>query len=120
MNKGRKITGGKYHADRKKKHYEKTGQEKQVFLEETKKKTIRGMGGNVRTILARENSANIATPKGIKRAEITNVLETPQNTFLARQNRLAKGVIIETSLGKARVTNRPTKEGNVNAILLEN
>ena len=56
----------------------------------------------------------------INKAEIINVEETPQNRFLARQNRLIKGAIIETSLGRARITNRPSQEGAINAVLLEN
>jgi small subunit ribosomal protein S8e len=52
------------------------------------------------------------------KAKIINVVETPQNRFLSRQNRLMKGAVIETSLGKAKITNRPTQEGQVNAILI--
>jgi len=121
MNKGRKITGGKYHANKKRKLYEIKGQEKIVSLGESKRKTIRTRGGNKKRILLNANTANISTPgtKKIQKSEIKNVLETPQNKFLARQNRLMKGVIIETSLGKARITNRPSREGSVNATLIK-
>jgi small subunit ribosomal protein S8e len=54
-----------------------------------------------------------------KKAKITNVLETPSNRFLARQNILEKGSIIETDLGKARITNRPSQEPNIQAVLVE-
>ena len=66
--------------------------------------------------------ANVLDKKSgkIKQAKIKNVIETPSNRFLARQNVLVKGAIIDTELGKARVTNRPSQEGSVNAILLEN
>ena len=77
------------------------------------------MGGKRKTILLKTEEANISNGKEIKKVEIKNVLETPQNKFLARQNRLMKGVIIETSLGKARITNRPSREGSVNAVLVE-
>jgi small subunit ribosomal protein S8e len=120
MNKGRKISGGKYHANRKRKKHEKTNQERHVLLGDTKLKTIRVMGGNTKTILLNSNTANISDKKGnIKKADITNVSQTPSNKFLARQNRLMKGTIIETSAGKARITNRPTREGSINAILIE-
>jgi len=118
MNKGRKITGGKYHANRKKKLYERYVPERIVLLGETKRKTLRIKGGDKKTILLKMNEANISSNGKIKKAKITNVIETPQNKFFARQNRLMKGVIIETSLGKARITNRPTQEGVVNAVLL--
>ena len=51
--------------------------------------------------------------------EIKNVLETPSNRFLARQNIITKGTILETELGKVRVTNRPSQEGVINGILIE-
>ena len=121
MNKGRKISGGKYHANRKKKFYELTNQEKIVLLGDLKRKTIRTRGGNKKRILLNANIANILDPstKKIQKSEIKNVLKTPQNKFLARQNRLMKGVIIENSLGKDRITNRPSREGSVNAVLLK-
>ncbi|MEI6849867.1 MAG: 30S ribosomal protein S8e [archaeon] len=118
MNKGRKISGGKYHAHRKKKLYERQGQERHVMLGENKTKIMRVKGGNTRVITLRANSANIVINGKAKKAQITNVTETPQNKFFARQNRLMKGAIIETSLGKARITNRPTQEGCINAILV--
>ena len=120
MNKGRKITGGKYHSNRKKKLYERKGQERHVILGEHKNKVIRIRGGNIKTITLRTNSVNISTNGKTKKAEIKNVLETPQNKFFARQNRLMKGAIIDTSLGKARITNRPSQEGCINAVLIEN
>lgn len=121
MKLGRKITGGKYHHQKKKKLYEKKGQEKIVMLRETKRKQLRTRGGNAKKILLSANIANIYDPKSRKtqKAEIKNVLETPQNVFLARQNLLSKGAIIQTSLGKAKITNRPTREGMINAVLLK-
>ncbi|MAG37808.1 30S ribosomal protein S8e [Candidatus Pacearchaeota archaeon] len=119
MNHGRKISGGKYHKQKKKKLYERRSQERTVTLGETKKKTLRVRSGIQKTILLNANSANIKTKTKIQKTEIKNVLETPQNRFLARQNRLTKGTIIETSLGKAKITNRPSQEGCVNAVLIE-
>jgi small subunit ribosomal protein S8e len=118
MNKGRKISGGKYHKLRKKKFYEKQNQENKVTLNETKSKKSRGRGGSKKTILLTSNEANIKTKDKIQKTKIKNVLETPQNVFLARQNRLTKGAIIETELGKAKITNRPSQEGMINAILI--
>ncbi len=119
MNKGRKVTGGKYHANRKSRLFEKRGQERHVILGETKKKQMRVKSGFVKNILLSSNQANVLVNKEVKKAEIINVIETPQNKFLARQNRLMKGAIIETSLGKARITNRPSREGQVNAVLIK-
>jgi len=121
MNKGRKISGGKYHANRKKKFYEKNSQERVVTIKQTKSKQLRTRGGAIKTILLNSEIANITDTKTkkTKKAKITNVIETPQNIFLARQNRLMKSAIIETELGHAKITNRPSQEGHVNAILVE-
>lgn len=119
MNKGRKITGGKYHRNRKKRLFEKQSQERVVPLRETKRKVLRVTGGKKKAVLLSANEVNLIVDGKTKKVKIKNVMETPQNVFLARQNRLMKGAIIETELGKARITNRPTQEGNVNAVLIK-
>ena len=116
MDYGRKITGGKYHKRRKRRFHERLNQENKVILGDTKRKTLRVKGGNSKTVLLKSNEVNLLIEGKTKKAKIINVEETPQNIFLARQNRLVKGAIIDTSLGKARITNRPSQEGQVNAI----
>lgn len=116
---GRKISGGKYHKRRKKRLHEKDSQERIVVLGDTKRKTVKVRGGNLKTFLLKDKFANIIVEGKAKKAEIKNVLETPQNRFLAKQNRLVKSAVIETSLGRARITNRPSQEGVVNAVLIE-
>lgn len=116
----RKITGGKYKKLRKKKLYEIHGKQKLAFLGETKKKTRRTMGGAIKTVLLKINVANVTDPKTKKTqiATIKTVSEVPSNRFLARKNAIVKGAIIETSLGKARVTNKPSQESTVQAVLI--
>ena len=121
MKLGRKITGGKYKKFNKKKKYSLRVEERKVKLRETKNKTLRGMGGNKKTVLLSSNIANVINPETnkAKKVKILNVLETPSDRFLARQNVLVRSAIIETELGKARITNRPSQEGNIQAILLK-
>ncbi len=121
MGYGRKITGGKYHKFRKKKKYSLQGIENKVKLRETKKKIVRIRGGNLKKILLAGDYANVIDSKTrkAKKVKIKNVLETPANRFLARQNILVKSGIIDTELGKARITNRPSREGSVQAVLIE-
>ena len=120
MNKGRKISGGKYIANKKKKFYEVAGQRRIVKLGEEKRKSKRTKGGNIKTFLLGAKHINVLTKASKqKRAEIKNVLETPSNRFLARQNVITKGAILETDLGKVKVTNRPSQEGVINGILIE-
>ena len=120
MRTGRKITGGRYHANHKKKKVEVPGIPRVVKLRQKRNKFIRGRGGNKRAVLLSEETVNVIDKKGkAKKVKITNVLETHANRFLARQNVLIKGAVIDTELGKARITNRPSQEGAVNAILLD-
>jgi len=60
-----------------------------------------------------------AKDKKTKKTEIKNVVETPSNRFLARQNILTKGTIVETEFGRVKITNRPTQEGIVNGVLIK-
>ena len=122
MDLGRKITGGKYHQRRKKRLHEFKSQPRVVKLGTVKRKCLRIRSGSCKTILMSTDIANVLDKKTnkIKQAKIKNVIETPSNRFLARQNILVKGAVIETELGKARVTNRPSQEGSVHAVLLEN
>jgi len=119
MKTGRKITGGKYHPLRKKKKYERSRNARLVKLGNIKKKQLRIRSGDRKTVLLSCDVANVQVGEKYKKIKIKNVLETPSNKFLARQNIITKGSIIETELGKAKVTNRPSQEGQINAVLLE-
>lgn len=116
---GRKISGGKYHKARKKKKYERRGHDRVVKLADRKTKFIRGRGGNLKKVSLAQNTINIIKNGKGKVVKIKNVVETPSNRFLARQNVLVKGAIVDTELGKARITNRPTQEGHVQGVLVE-
>jgi small subunit ribosomal protein S8e len=121
MKLGRKISGGKYIKRLKKKKYSLSGQSKTVKLSAIeKRKSKRVVGGNKKVYLLRAKFVNILEKgKKAKKVEIKNVLETPSNKFLARQNVLTKGTIIQTELGKVKITNRPTQEGMINGVLIE-
>ena len=118
MKLGRKISGGKYISPRKKKSYEIAGQRRTVKLGEEKIKDKRVRGGNRKIFLLKTKFVNIHDKGKSKKLEIKNVLETPSNRFLARQNIITKGTIVETTDGKVRITNRPSQEGVINGILL--
>lgn len=118
MKAGRKLTGGRY---KKPKKVKKTGRQKQariVKLNPIKRKILRIRGGSEKLVGLSYDTANIIIKGKAKKAEIKNVIETPANIFLARQNILVKGAIIETNLGNAKITNRPSQEGQVQAVLI--
>ena len=64
--------------------------------------------------------AYVIDPKTNKttKAEIVSVVENTANVHYVRRNIMNKGAIIETKLGKARVTSRPGQSGTINAVLL--
>ena len=118
MKAGRKISGGRYKKPKKKKLTGRQSQTRIVKIGEKKTKLLAGRGKTKKLVSFSNNIANVMAKGKSKKSAIKNVLETPSNTFLARQNILVKGAIIETELGKAKITNRPSQEGNVQAELL--
>ena len=119
MKTGRKSSGARYVRPKKKKLTGRQGQNRIVKIGDSKTKTIKTRGGNAKVVSFLGNVANVVAKGKAKKSAIKTVLETPSNTFLARQNILIKGAIIETELGKARITNRPSQEGNIQAVLIE-
>ncbi len=119
MKQGRKASGGRYIKPRKRRSTGRQGQERTVKLGDSKTKVLRTRGGSGKLVSFMQNIANVIAKGKGKKTSIKNVLETPANTFLARQNILVKGAIIETDLGKAKITNRPSQEGNVQAVLID-
>ncbi len=119
MDTGRKISGGRYIRSRKKKIADRAGQRKTVKLGNEKRKTKGVKGGNKKTFLLGAKFVSVQEKGKSKKLEIKNVIETPSNRFLARQNIITKGTVLLTDSGKVKVTNRPTQHGIVNGILIE-
>jgi small subunit ribosomal protein S8e len=118
--KGKKISGGKYIKQRKKKRGELAGHKKATKLSDSeKRKTVRVRGGNLKTFFFRAKFVSLQDKGKSKKVEIKNVVETPSNRFLARQNIITKGTIVDTDSGKIKITSRPTQEGSLNGVLVE-
>jgi len=86
--------------------------------ESEKKKKVRTKGGGRKIKLQRAVYVNVATESGVKKAKILSVIEgnTPHYT---RQNIITKGAILNTEIGKVRVTSRPGQDGVVNGVLIK-
>jgi small subunit ribosomal protein S8e len=117
----RTYTGKLLRRARKKRKFEIGGNQVETLIGERKIKKKKTRGGGFKVKLFREQFANIYIPseKKVVKAEITNVLENPAHVHYARRNVVTKGAIIETSVGKARVTSRPSQEGIINAVLMK-
>ncbi|HLD19300.1 MAG TPA: 30S ribosomal protein S8e [Candidatus Nanoarchaeia archaeon] len=116
----RTVSGGRYRAYRKKRLYEKANAPTLPKLGAPKKKIVRVFGGNIKQRVLDIDVANVIDPKTKKfsRAKIKTIAENPANTNYVRRNIMTKGTIIETELGRARITNSPGQEGAVNAVLV--
>ena len=117
----RKPTGGLYRPHRKKRKYELGREPVETHVGERKVKKVRVRGGNYKIKLFSDKYANVYVPSEGKvvRAEIESVVENKAHMHYARRNVITKGAIIKTSVGLARVTNRPSQEGVINAVLIE-
>jgi small subunit ribosomal protein S8e len=83
-------------------------------------KVIRTKGNNRKTRVKTSDIVYILDPKTLKtsKTEILTVKENPANIHYVRRNIINKGAIIETKIGKAKVTSRPGQCGTINAVLL--
>ena len=86
-----------------------------------KRKVVRVRGGNTKVRLKSAAYANVADPKtgSVKKVKILSLVENKAHRHFIRAGIITKGAVIETELGKARVTSRPNQDGVVNAVLIE-
>ena len=118
---GKKVTGGVIKRHREKKKFEMGGEQLLVKVgNEEKKKVVRTKGGGIKIKAVSVAFANVFDPKTkkSKKVRILGVVENPANPHYVRRGIVTKGCIIETELGNARVTSRPTQHGVVNALLI--
>ncbi|MCW1301271.1 MAG: 30S ribosomal protein S8e [Candidatus Nanoarchaeia archaeon] len=116
----RALTGRKVPREGKKEKSEMGGEEIRCKIGERKLKFKRGRGGSLIPRLLSINVANVYDPKTKKyeKLEILGVEENPASRHYVRMGIITRGTIIRTSKGLARVTNRPSREGFVNAVLI--
>jgi small subunit ribosomal protein S8e len=117
----RKASGGKRRAHRTKRSFEHGSFPIETTLGETKRRTARGRGGNIKSKILNDKFACVTDSKSGKtqKVDIVRVIRNPANIDYDRRGVITKGAIIETSLGAARVTSRPGQDGIINAVLVE-
>lgn len=116
----RKETGSRYKSYRHKRKFEMAGAPALTKLAKRRLKTKRVMGHNYKQSLLNVDVVNVFDPKAKKhyKIKIKTILENPANAHFVRRNIMAKGTVIDTEKGKAKITNRPGQEGSVNAVLV--
>ena len=86
---------------------------------ENKKHAKRTKGGGKKMMMLNANIANIIVKGKAQKTKITSVVENKADSQFVRRNIITKGAVVQTELGKARVTSRPGQDGTVNAVLIE-
>ena len=85
------------------------------------KKEIVARGNCTKTRATVAKRINVINPKdnSSKNVEMLTVLENGANSHFVRRNIITKGAIVETEIGKAKITSRPGQKGIVNGVLVE-
>ena len=115
----RKPTGALTNRRSKKKRMQRGAEFAEPKVGAVRAKPSRRRGGAIGMTLLGSDRANVLDPKTgkTKVAKIMLVSNNPANPHYTRRNILTRGAIIKTDMGSARVTNRPSREGIVNAVL---
>jgi len=118
----RKSSSGRYRAYRKKKKYE-MGRRPELprISDKRQAKIVRAEGKNYKIKLQQVEVINVADTKNkkITKVKMKVVADNKANRHYTRRNILTKGAIVETELGKVKITNRPGQEGCVNGVLVK-
>ncbi|MBI2543503.1 MAG: 30S ribosomal protein S8e [Candidatus Aenigmarchaeota archaeon] len=119
---GRKPTGGKIQMNRKKRKSEMGGFSVNPKIGAEKRIEKSSKGGGKKTTLVSLSFANVIDTKNksVKKVKILDVITNPANPDLARRKIITKGAIVNTELGRAKITSRPSQHGIANAVLIEN
>jgi len=117
---GKKKTGGRINLNRRKRKYELGSNPILTKLGKVKRKIVRTKGGGSKVKALSIDHVNVydASSKATKKVKIMDVVENKANPHLVRRGILTKGAVIETELGLAKITSRPSQHGVVSAVLL--
>ena len=116
----RSKTGRRIRYNRGKRKFEIGREQHLTTIGQTSLKKVRTKGNNRKTRAKTIDQAYVIDPKNKKttKTEIVSVVENAANIHYVRRNIINKGAVIDTKIGKARVTSRPGQSGTVNAILI--
>ena len=116
----RTKTGRRIRYARGKRKFEIGREQHLTTIGEPRLKIVRTRGNNRKARIKTTNIAYVIDPKNNKttKTEIISVVENQANIHYVRRNIINKGAILETKIGKAKVTSRPGQDGTVNAVLI--
>lgn len=87
--------------------------------EKGERKKVRMAGGKKKNVALKAQYANVAVKGKTQKVRIKSVEDNPADKDFKRENILSLGGIVDTDLGKARITSRPSQDGVVNAVLVK-
>jgi small subunit ribosomal protein S8e len=116
----RKLTGARAKSNRNKRKMEFGREPAETKIGDRKIKKIRTKGGQEKIRLTNDQKINVVDPKNnkVQVADILSVVENQANTHFVRRNIITKGAVVDTSLGKVKVTSRPGQHGIINGIII--
>ena len=115
----KKPSGGKLVRGRKKKLYELGRDPTLTKLGKITKRVLRIRSGVKKEVLLTADTINVSDGKTHKQVKIKTVLENPANRHYVGRNILTKGTVVDTELGKVRITSRPGQEGTLAGVLVK-
>ncbi len=116
-----KYQGRKVKLQKRKKKKNELGSDpiKTRLSDREERKNLRVTGGRTKTVAVKARFANVSVRGKTQKVAIRSVGDNAADKDFKRESVLALGGEIETELGRARITSRPSQDGVVNAVLLE-
>ncbi|MBS3051797.1 MAG: 30S ribosomal protein S8e [Candidatus Aenigmarchaeota archaeon] len=121
IERGKKITGGIIHVNRKKRRFEKGSSPLLTTLDKEKVKYNRLLANQIKKRLVSSefvNAMNSHTKKA-KKTKILAIVEHADNQHYTRRGIITKGCLVKTESGLVRITSRPSQHGILNGVIVE-
>lgn len=116
----RSFRGSRYKKSRGNRKHELGRSPSLTGLAKKRVTKVKTMGGHSKLRLLSEEVVNVVDPKTkkSKKVKIKTITESPADRHFVRRNIMTKGAVIETELGKAKITSRPGQDAVINAVLI--
>jgi small subunit ribosomal protein S8e len=115
----RKPSGARYKNAASKRLHQRGGVPAHTTIGKTRTTAQRTKGGGNKNSVLRTTFVNVYDGKKYVQAELQAVLENTANRHFIRRNIITQGCVVNTSIGKVKITNRPGQEGSLNGIKVE-
>ncbi len=117
----RKPSGGRKRMNRGKRRTEISSEKQYAVLGDAKRKKYRKTGASTQVKVLSDDVINVNNPEDgtTKSIKFSTVSNNPSNPNYVRRNILTKGAVVETELGKVRISSRPGQDGVINGTLIK-